>query len=116
MIKLIATLCGNLGNTEWRQSVYYIGKIKKYYRVIMKLKRSTSKDETKKAQRDEQIKDAYNDYIELVESYVIKCKKTIENIKGICSESDKEKLKEIKDNMEKAELLLDQIDRKGDKR
>ncbi|ETR67325.1 MAG: hypothetical protein OMM_05196 [Candidatus Magnetoglobus multicellularis str. Araruama] len=30
MIKLIAALCGKLGVTEWRQSVYYIGKIKNY--------------------------------------------------------------------------------------
>ena len=113
MIKLIAALCGKLGRTEWRQSVYYIGKIKKYYRVIMKLKRSTSKDETKKAQRDQQIKDAYIDYIELVESYVIKCKKTIQNIQGIESETDEETLKEICEKIEKAELLLDQIDRRA---
>jgi hypothetical protein len=113
MIKLIAALCGKLGRTEWRQSVYYIGKIKKYYRVIMKLKRSTSKDETKKAQRDQQIKDAYSDYIELVESYVIKCKKTIQNIQGIESETDEETLKEICEKIEKAELLLDQIDRRA---
>ncbi|ETR67610.1 MAG: transposase IS4 family protein [Candidatus Magnetoglobus multicellularis str. Araruama] len=113
MIKLIAALCGKLGITEWRQSIYYIGKIKKYYRVIMKLKRSTSKDETKKAQRDQQIKDAYSDYIELVESYVIKCKKTIQNIQGIESETDEETLKEICEKIEKAELLLDQIDRRA---
>lgn len=113
MIKLIAALCGKLGRTEWRQSVYYIGKIKKYYRVIMKLKRSTSKDETKKAQRDQQIKDAYSDYIELVESYVIKCKKTIQNLQGIESETDEETLKEICEKIEKAELLLDQIDRRA---
>ena len=86
MIKLIAVLCGKLGITEWRQSVYYIGKIKKYYRVIMKLKKSTSKDETKKAEREQQIKDAYSDYIDLVESYVVKCKKTIENIQRLESE------------------------------
>jgi hypothetical protein len=113
MIKLIAALCGKLGITEWRQSIYYIGKIKKYYRVIMKLKRSTSKDETKKAQRDQQIKDAYSDYIELVESYVIKCKKTIQNIQEIESETDEETLKEICEKIEKAELLLDQIDRRA---
>jgi hypothetical protein len=43
----------------------------------MRLKRSTSKDETKKAQRDQKIKDAYSDYIDLVESIVNKCKQTI---------------------------------------
>ena len=32
-------------------------------------KKSTSKDETKKAEREQQIKDAYSDYIDLVESY-----------------------------------------------
>jgi hypothetical protein len=113
MIKLIAVLCGKLGITEWRQSVYYIGKIKKYYRVIMKLKKSTSKDETKKAEREQQIKDAYSDYIDLVESYVVKCKKTIENIQRLESEIYNEDLKEILEKIEKADLLLDQIDRRA---
>ena len=36
----------------------------------MKLRKSTSKNETKKAEREQQIKDAYSDYIDLVESYV----------------------------------------------
>jgi hypothetical protein len=113
MIKLIAVLCGKLGITEWRQSVYYIGKIKKYYRVIMKLKKSTSKDETKKAEREQQIKDAYSDYIDLVESYVVKCKKTIENIQRLESEIYNKDLKEILEKIEKADLLLDQIDRRA---
>ena len=95
MIKLIAVLCGKLGITEWRQSVYYIGKIKKYYRVIMKLKKSTSKDETKKAEREQQIKDAYSDYIDLVESYVVKCKKTIENIQSSHSTPKRKKIFEL---------------------
>jgi hypothetical protein len=113
MIKLIAILCGQLGITEWRQSVYYIGKIKKYYRVIMKLRKSTSKNETKKAEREQQIKDAYIDYIDLVESYVVKCKKTIENIQRLESEIYNENLKEIEEIIEKADLLLDQINRRA---
>ena len=83
MINLIAALCGKLGIVEWRQHVYCIGKIKKQYRVIMKLKKSTSKDEAKKAQRDQKIKDAYSDYIDLVQSYVAKCKKTIQMIREV---------------------------------
>jgi hypothetical protein len=113
MIKLIAILCWQLGITEWRQSVYYIGKIKKYYRVIMKLRKSTSKNETKKAEREQQIKDAYSDYIDLVESYVVKCKKTIEKIQRLESEINNENLKEIVEIIEKADLLLDQIDRRA---
>jgi hypothetical protein len=114
MIQLIAVLCDRLGITEWRQYVYHIGKIKKYYRVVMKLKRSTSKNETKKAQRDQKIKDAYSDYIDLVESIVNKCKQTIRIIQEMDSESFIEDyLKEIEERIGEAELLMDQIDRRA---
>jgi len=114
MIKLLAALCGKLGITEWRQYVYCIGNIKKHYRVIMKLKRSTSKNEEKKAQRDEKIKDAYSDYIDLVTGYVKKCKETIQKIVEMKPEFFIEGyLNEITEKMKKAELLLDQIDRRA---
>ena len=97
MIKLIAALCGKLGIGEWRQHAYYIGKIKKQYRVIMKLKKSTSKDEAKKAQRDQKIKDAYSDYIDLVQSYVTKCKKTILMIREVFAGRFVDYLQEIEE-------------------
>ena len=46
------------------------------------------------------------DYIDLVESYVVKCKKTIENIQRLESEIYNEDLKEILEKIEKADLLF----------
>ena len=114
MIRLIAGLCSSLGIDEWRQHVYCIGKIKRYYRVIMMLKRSTSKDEDKKAERDQKIEDAYTDYLELVISYVKKCILTIETIKKMGTDClIDELIKNIEEKIEKANIFLDQIKRRA---
>lgn len=57
MISLIAIICSEIGISEWRQSHYHILKVKRLLRGIQSLNRSTSKDECKKAQRDQFIID-----------------------------------------------------------
>jgi hypothetical protein len=52
MIQLAACITESLGMTLWRQHSYNIRSFKKLYRLVQRLKHSTSKDEKKKAQRE----------------------------------------------------------------
>lgn len=89
MVVLIARLCIEVGLSGWRQSGYMILKVKKLYRVAQRMKKSNSKDEGKKAAREDQIKEAHREYVEMAEEYVGKAKETVvlmvreELIKGV---------------------------------
>jgi hypothetical protein len=63
-IQTCATLCDTLDLTEWRQSAYHLRCFKKRYRLIQKLKHSTSQNETKRLAKQAQIKAAYQTYID----------------------------------------------------
>ena len=65
-----AALCDAQGLTEWRQSAYHLRCFKKNYRLIQKLKHSTSKDETQRQAKQDEIKAAHEAYIDQAESYV----------------------------------------------
>jgi len=55
MISLIAIICSEIGVTQWRMSHSHILKIKRLLRGIETLRRSTSRNEDKKVQRDQYI-------------------------------------------------------------
>jgi hypothetical protein len=74
---LCGQLCDELGITEWRQCRHIFKKIKKQFNVVRKLKRSTSKDAIKKAERQQLIVDAHGQYVDLVEFYVNRAKESI---------------------------------------
>jgi transposase, IS5 family len=65
-----AELCDALALTQWRQSAYHLRCFKKSYRLIQKLKHSTSQDEVKRQAKQEQIKTAYQTYLNQAEVYV----------------------------------------------
>lgn len=69
-LQTCATLCDTLALTEWRQSAYHLRCFKKSYRLIQKLKHSTSKDEAKRQAKQAQIEAAYQTYIDQAEIYV----------------------------------------------
>ena len=62
--------------TEWRQSAHLLRTFKKSYRHIQKLKHSTSKDETKREAKQEQINEAHRVYIGQAETYVLRARTT----------------------------------------
>lgn len=84
---LIGRLCGDLGVTEWRQYNHIFKKIKKQFDFVRKLKNSSSKNEQKKAQREQLIIDAHRQYVDLVEFYVLRAKQSLAilNSMDICS-------------------------------
>lgn len=54
----------------WRQHAYHQRQFKKSYRKVQKLKHSTSKDDTKKQQKQEQVQAAHRSYIGLAEEHI----------------------------------------------
>jgi hypothetical protein len=69
-IQTCATLCDTRDLTEWRQSVHHLRCFKKSYRLIQKLKHSTSQDETKRQAKQDDIHAAYQSYLDLAGSHV----------------------------------------------
>jgi hypothetical protein len=78
IIFLIGNLCGELCITEWRQHRHIFKKIKKQFNYVRKLKRSSSKNELQKQKREQLILDAHQQYVNLVEAYLVRAKCSIE--------------------------------------
>ena len=111
VITLVAALCFRLGITAWRQSDHNIRKIKKLFRKAQNLKRSTSKNEDKKSERDKLIRDAHQAYIDLVKSFLHRVNDAIEDLlnKKLVLEAE---LLEIKKYIAHAERQIEQIHRR----
>lgn len=80
IITLLMRICSGMNISDWRQGKHNIKKAKKYYRKAQQMKRSTSKDESKKAERNQLIINAHREYINLAQSYVDKAKETLSSI------------------------------------
>jgi IS5 family transposase len=75
-IETCAQLCKDEGLSEWRQSRYNIGQLKKLYRRLQRLKRSTSKDPDKCTARQGEIEQACRDYLALAEQFLARARDT----------------------------------------
>jgi hypothetical protein len=114
MISFIAIICSEIGVTEWRQSHHNILKVKRLLRAIQKLNRSTSKDEAKKAKRDEFIVDAHQHYIDVCQGFISRIKATISTLRDLdlLSVSQEFRLIPIHEYIVHAERQIDQIRRR----
>ena len=114
VISLIAIICSEIGITAWRQSHHNILKVKRLLRGIQKLKRSTSKDEAKIAQRDKFIVREHQNYIDVCQGYVLKAKETIRILRelGVLSLSQDLRLYAVEEYIRHAERQIDQIRRR----
>ena len=70
--------CSDVGITSWRKSDYNIRQIKNSFNKVRKLKRSNSKNPDKKAQKEKQIIQAHQDYIDLVKTFFVKIESTLQ--------------------------------------
>jgi len=113
-ICLIAIVCSEIGITAWRQHHKNILKVKRLLREIQKLRRSTSKDEGKKAQRDDSIINAHQNYINVCAEFVSKAKETIRILRDLnmVSMSQDMRLSDIQEYIHHAERQIDQIRRR----
>ena len=111
IVLLTGYLCDDLGVTEWRQYKHIFKKIKKQFNFVRRLKHSTSKNEHKKAQREQLIVDAHRQYVDMVETYVVRAKQSIAiiNAMGISSIA---RIMMIEMYIAHAERQIDQIRRR----
>ena len=114
MISLIAIICSEVGISAWRQSHHNIIKVKRLLRGIQKLKRSTSKNETKREKRDKFIITEHQNYIDVCQGFVLKAKETIRILRelGILSMIQDLRLSTIEEYICHAERQIDQIRRR----
>jgi len=115
MISLVAIICSEVGITEWQQSHHHILKVKRLLRGIENLKRSTSKDEDKRAQRDQYIIHAHQNYIDVCQGLVLRTKETILILREleILSFSQDWRLSTVFEYIRHAERQIDQIRRRA---
>jgi len=114
MISLVAIVCSEIGITEWRQSHHNILKAKRILRDLQKVKRSTSKDATKTAQRDRFIVDAHRNYIDVCRGFALKAQDTILLLRELrmVSLSQDVRLSTVQGYIAHAERQMEQIRRR----
>jgi len=108
VILLIMALCDDSGVSEWRKGVYNLKKVKRYFRKAQQLKRSTSKDKTKRAKREQVIIDAHMAYVELAASFIDRARETISSISSTDFMANL-RITEIQKYIAHAERQMDQI-------
>jgi IS5 family transposase len=75
-IETCAQLCKDEGLSDWRQSKHNIGKLKRLYRRLQSLKRSTCKDPDKRAARQGEIEQACREYLAQGEDFLARARDT----------------------------------------
>ena len=108
---LIMALCDDLGVSGWRKGLYNLKKVKRSFRKAQQLKRSTSKDKTKRAKREQLIIDAHMAYLELANSILERAKETIGSV-GSADLMVHLRIGEIQKYIAHAERQMDQIRRR----
>jgi hypothetical protein len=111
IIILIMHLCGQLNIGGWRQGKKGLRKIKQSFRKAQQIKRSTSKNKKKKAERNQLIVDAHLAYLELVQLFLDSVEESI----AMIDPSDimaQLKVQEIERYIAHAERQIDQIYRR----
>lgn len=107
--------CADLGQahglSEWRQSAYQIRQFKKAYRVIQRLRHSTSKDEAKREAKHEEIQAAHRTYLAMAEGYLVRAGNTRARLEIGCS-VPAAWLQPLDEYMAHAERQIDQIRRR----
>ena len=79
-IGTVAKLCHDLGLAGWREKKSNIKKVKRKFRKASMVKRSTSKNKEKKAQRVQLIKEAHQDYIDFSQNFLDKAQEIVKLI------------------------------------
>ena len=111
VIDLTAMICSKTGLSDWRQSRHNLQTIKKFFNRVRKLKRSSSKDEKKKAKKEQEIREAHRAYTDVTTSFLERAENTLLKLreKGCVEE---ENLKEIERYIHHARRQINQIHRR----
>ncbi len=95
----------------WRQHQYNLSQFKRLYRKIQKLRRSNSKNETKKQARETLIGEAHQAYIELAQVYLDRVSGSYDILRNT-HKVPETLLLELKTFSQHAERQIDQIERR----
>ncbi len=112
VIKLTAAYAQSHEIIGWRQSQYNIRQVKQACRKAQQLKRSTSRDETKKAQRDQLIAQAHQDYIDLCQPFITKSQATLAVATHNPNLIDAVLILQVEGFLQHAQRQISQIDRR----
>ncbi len=96
----------------WRQRKFNICQVKRAYRAAQQIKRSTSKDNTKKQKQHDAIIQAHQDYIDLARQFIHKSKTTLATEVAHADWAAIIKALEIQTFIDHAERQTDQIERR----
>jgi hypothetical protein len=114
-IRKVIAISAELSNTHnlpgWRQHHYHQSLFKKQYRKVQRLKHSTSKDESKQQQREQEVQEAHRTYLDLAIEYLTRADQTRQQF----SPNDPStviRLGELHTFMKHARRQIDQIDRR----
>jgi hypothetical protein len=114
IIEFCAQISDNLALPGWRQSKHNLRQFKKLYRKIQQLKRSTSKDESIREIRMQEIRDAHEDYLTAALGYLDRATRTRAEVLAAAAASllDVVSLSELDGYMAHAERQMSQIRRR----
>jgi hypothetical protein len=111
VIEISAELSSIYNLPGWRQHHYHQRLFKRQYRKVQRLKHSTSKDETKQQQKEQEIKDAHRAYLDLAEGYLTRADHTRQQV-SLHDPLSVVWLSVLNDFMGHARRQIDQIDRR----
>ena len=111
IITLIMALTDSLGVKGWRKGIDNLKKVKKAFRRAQQLKPSNSKDDNKKAKREQLIIYAHLIYLEFAGTIIEKARQTINSIRSD-SIVVQLRIQEILKYIAHAERQIDQIRRR----
>ena len=111
VIDTCADHCEEQGLSDWRQSAYNQRCLKKAYRKVQRLKRSRSKDDEKRAEREGEILQAYQDYLDLAEGFLGRARETRDKLVISCRWPSI-LMEELDGWIDHAERQIDQISRR----
>jgi hypothetical protein len=77
VIELCRHLYDDAGAGDWRQSTYNIRRFKRQYRIIQKMKHSTSRNEARQQEIAEKIIMEHNTYLDMAQSFLTRAEDTI---------------------------------------
>jgi hypothetical protein len=112
VITLTAAHANMVGLDGWRQSGYNCRQVKRAHRRTQKMKRSSSRDAIKKAQRHQEIVKAHRDYVALARQLICKSRQTLAAEVVNMGLAALAKALAIQTYIKHAERQMDQIERR----
>jgi hypothetical protein len=118
-IAIIAYVCFRLQISGWRQWQHHIKTIKGLFNGVRKLRKSSSKNKETQAKRDEEIRQAYEKYLDHIESLIPRIEESLTLAKEKVllrsvevRDSWLAKIKSVEEFVNHAKIQIDQIRRR----